>query len=73
MQAAEHSVRDGMISFFFFKQKLHMYIFWYTGQISGSIPTPSEDVINGLWDEKMLTYNFYVLRIGSNLDKRPPR
>lgn len=50
-----------------------MYIFWYTGQISGSIPTPSEDVINGLWDEKMLTYNFYVLRVGSNLDKRPPR
>lgn len=44
----------------------------YTGKISGSIPTPSKDVINGLWDEKTLTYNFYVPRVVSNLNKRSP-
>lgn len=49
-----------------------MYIFLYTGEISGSIPTPSEDVIDGLWDEKTRTCHFYVLRVVSNFNKRSP-
>lgn len=59
MQAAEHSVH-GRISFLLTKI-MYAHIFVCRQKISGSIATPSVEVINGLWHGETLTFIYYGL------------